>query len=231
MSQETVIEGEPLTINGTIQKTFCLFLILLLGASYTWSLFAKGFLAEVMTYSMVAGFVALLTALIIIFGRVIFLIPVYALAEGVLLGSLSALAEAQYPGIVFNAVLGTFGALFSMLFLYRMKLITCTEKFKSVVFISTTTIFLIYILDLVGSFFGYKVPFLYDCGVVGIAASLIIIIVAALNLIIDFDFIEKGAQNLIPKKFEWFGAFGLLVTLVWLYIEILKLLSKLNSRR
>ena len=118
-----------------------------------------------------------------------------------------------------------------MLFLYRMKLISCTEKFKSVVFISTTTIFLIYILDLVGSFFGYKVPFLYDCGVVGIAASLIIIVVAALNLIVDFDFIEKGAQNLIPKKFEWFGAFGLLVTLVWLYIEILKLLSKLNSRR
>ena len=230
-NQETVIDGSPMTVNGTIQKTFFLFLILTMSAAYTWHLFAKGFIAEVQIYSMIGALVGFILAIIISFTRIVFLIPFYAIAEGVFLGSVSATMQAQFPGIVFNAVSGTFLALFSMLFLYRIKAIECTDKFKSVVFISTLTIMLVYLMDFIASFFGYRVPGLFDTGLVGIGISVVIVIFAALNLIIDFDFIEKGAQNLIPKNYEWFGAFGLMVTLVWLYLEILRLLAKFNSRR
>ena len=228
--QETVINAEPMTINGTIQKTFFLFLILLLSAGYTWNLFARGFAAEVQLYSMVGAIVAFVFALIIAFTKASFLIPLYAIAEGVFLGGISAVYEAQFPGIVFNAICGTFFAMFSMLVLYRVKLIRCTDKFQSVVFISTLTIGLIYLMNFIASFFGYRVPGLFDGGLLGIGVSLLIIVVAALNFIIDFNFIEKGAQNLLPRKFEWYGAFGLTVTLVWLYMEILRLLAKFRSR-
>lgn len=228
--QETVLNAEPMTINGTIQKTFFLFLILVLSAGYTWNLFARGFAAEVQMYSLVGAIVAFVLALIIAFTKASFLIPVYAIAEGVFLGGFSAVYEAQFPGIVFNAVCGTFFAMFSMLFLYRVKLIRCTDKFQSVVFISTITIGLIYLMNFVASFFGYRVPGLFDGGLLGIGVSLLIVVVAALNFIIDFNFIEKGAQNMLPRKFEWYGAFGLTVTLVWLYMEIIRLLSKLRSR-
>jgi len=228
---ETVIDGSPMTINGTIQKTFFLFLILTLSAGYTWNMFAKGFAAEVQMYSLIGAAVAFVLALIIAFTRSFFLIPVYAIAEGVFLGGVSAVYEAQFPGIVFNAICGTLFAMFSMLVLYRMKLIRCTEKFQSVVFISTLTIGLIYVMNFIASFFGYRVPGLFDSGLLGIGVSVLIVVIAALNFIIDFEFIEKGAQNMIPNKFEWYGAFGLMVTLVWLYLEILRLLAKLNSRR
>ena len=229
--QVSVINEAPMTVNGTIQKTFFLFLIMVLSAGYTWNLFAKNFTSEALMYGSIGGIIAFILAMVIAFTRKPFLIPIYAIAEGVFLGGYSALFEAQFPGIVFNAVSGTFLAMFSMLFLYKVKLIQCSDKFKSVIFISTITIGLIYLMGIVLSFFGYRVPGLYDNGLLGIGISVVIVAVAALNLIIDFDFIERGAQNLIPKSYEWYGAFGLMVTLVWLYFEILRLLAKLNSRR
>jgi len=228
---ETIIEGAPLTVNGTIQKTFFMLLILTLSAAYVWNLFARGFTNEAMTYSTIAAIVGFVLALIISFTRTVFAIPFYAIAEGAFLGGFSAMFESQFPGIVFNAVCGTFLALFSMLFLYRIKAIRCTEKFQSVVFISTITIGLIYAMNFLASFFGYRVPGLFDSGLIGIGFSVFVVIIASLNFIIDFEFIEKGAQNMISNKYEWFGAFGLTVTLVWLYVEILRLLAKLNSRR
>ena len=139
--------------------------------------------------------------------------------------------EASYPGIVAQAVAGTFAALFSMLILYRTNVIRCTDKFRSVIFISTASIAVIYLVDFIGSFFHFAVPLINTSSVIGIGFSVLVIVIAALNLIIDFDFIERGAQNYLPKDMEWYGAFGLMVTLVWLYLEILRLLAKLQDRR
>ena len=158
------------------------------------------------------------------------LVPLYAACEGLLLGGLSSIFEASYPGIVAQATLGTFAAFFSMLILYRAKLITCTEKFRSVIFISTASIAVVYIVNFIGHFFGYAVPVINSSSNSGIVLNLVIVAIAALNLIIDFDFVEKGAQRMYPKKYEWYGAFGLMVTLVWLYVEILRLLAKVNRR-
>ncbi|MPN55055.1 hypothetical protein SDC9_202734 [bioreactor metagenome] len=121
-------------------------------------------------------------------------------------------------------------ALFSMLFLYKTGTIKCTEKFKSVLFISTLSICGIYLINLIGSFFGMQIPQIFTSSYIGIGFSLLVVGIASLNLIIDFDFIERGSQQMLGKSFEWYGAFGLMVTLVWLYIEILNLLSKLRDR-
>ena len=228
---ETVLDGAPMTVNGTITKTFFMLVILSVSALYVWNMFARGFVAETQTYMTVGCIVGLVLALIISFTRTAFLVPFYAAAEGVVLGGASALFESQFPGIVFNAVTGTFLALFSMLFLYKIKAIECTDKFRSVMFISILGIFAVYLVDFIAHFFGYSVPGLYSAGPVGIGISVVIVIVAALSFITDFNFIERGAQNMLPKSYEWYGAFGLMVTLIWLYMEILRLLAKVNSRR
>ena len=174
---------------------------------------------------------SLILALIIAFTRNKYLIPVYAVCEGCALGGISATFEAQYPGIVFQAVAGTFAALFTMLALYKMRIIQATDKFRSVIFITTASIAAIYIVDLIGRWiFHLHVPLINSASPLGILVSVIIVIVAALNLIIDFDFIERGEQMMLPKDYEWYGAFGLMVTLVWLYLEILRMLSKFNRR-
>lgn len=144
---------------------------------------------------------------------------------------LAVFFEASYPGIVSQAVAGTFAALFSMLILYRAKLIQCTDKFRSVIFIATCSIAVLYLINFIGHFFHYAVPVINSSSNFGIAFSIIVVIIAALNLIIDFDFIERGARNMLPKDMEWYGAFGLMVTIVWLYLEILRLLAKLQDRR
>ena len=160
-----------------------------------------------------------------------FLVPIYAVCEGLALGGISATFEASYPGIVSQAVAGTFAALFSMLILYRAKIISCTDKFRSVIFIATASIAVVYLVNFIGSFFNMQVPLLNSSSNAGIAITAIVVVIAALNLIVDFDFIERGAENMLPKDYEWYGAFGLMVTLVWLYLEILRLLAKLSDRR
>ena len=229
--QDRVINADSImTVNGTIQITAFMGLILVMAAGFVWQKFAMGHTDFGTMLMSIGGIVGFITALIIAFARVTVLVPVYAICEGLLLGGLSATFEASYPGIVAQAIAGTFAAFFSMLLLYKMNLIRCNDKFRSIIFISTASVAVIYIVDFIGRFFNYAVPIINTATNAGIGFSLIVIAIAALNLIIDFDFIEQGAQRMYPKKYEWYGAFGLMVTLVWLYVEILRLLAKFNSR-
>lgn len=228
--QERAINGEVMTVNGTIQVTAFLGLILLVAAAFVWSRFSLGYTDIGLMLTSGGAIVGFILALIIIFARVKILVPVYAACEGLFLGGISATMEASYPGIVSQAVAGTFAALFSMLILYRANIIKCTDKFRSVIFIATLSIAAVYLINFIGSFFSMQVPLLNSSSTAGIAISAFIVVIAALNLILDFDFIEKGAQAMLPKDMEWYGAFGLMVTLVWLYLEILRLLSKISSR-
>jgi uncharacterized YccA/Bax inhibitor family protein len=145
-------------------------------------------------------------------------------------GGISAMFEARFPGIAAQATFGTLGTLAGLLLAYRTGLIKATENFKLGVFAATAGIALLYLVSFVMSFFGKSIPFIHSSGTWGIAFSVFVVIIAALNLVLDFDFIENGAEMGAPKYMEWYAAFGLLVTLVWLYIEILRLLSKMRSR-
>ncbi len=225
-----VLEGEPMTVNGTIQITAFLGLILVAAAAFVWSRFTAGFTDQATMLTMGGAIVGFILAMVVAFTRIKYLIPVYAACEGLFLGGVSAMMQAVYPGIVAQAVAGTFAALFSMLILYRTGMIKCTDKFRSVIFIATASIAVVYLVNFIGSFFNMQVPYLNSSSAIGIGISLVIVVIVALNLIVDFDFIERGAQNMLPKDMEWYGAFGLMVTLVWLYMEILRLLAKFSDR-
>ena len=229
--QERVYDSMPMTVNGTIQITAFLGMLLVLAAAFVWSRYSLGYIdlaSMLMGAGVIVGFIL---ALIITFTKNKYLIPVYAVCEGMALGGISAIFEASYPGIVSQAVAGTFAALFSMLILYRTNVIRCTDKFRSVIFIATVSIAVVYVVNLIGSFFGLHVPLLNSSSNAGLAVSAVICVISALNLIVDFDFIERASQNMLPKDMECYGAFGLMVTLVWLYLEILRLLAKFNNRR
>ena len=230
---QPVAKGQAMTINGAVNKTASLVGMLWVAALVTWN---KTFAAEspMSLYPwMVGGAIAgLVLALITVFKKTAAPItaPLYALAEGVFLGVLSAFFEMQFPGIVFQAILLTFGVLAALLLSYRLGMIKATENFKLGIAAATGGIFIVYLLSWVLGFFGVAIPLIHESGAIGIGFSLFVVVIAALNLVLDFDFIEKGAANGAPKYLEWYAAFGLLVTLVWLYIELLRLLSKLRSR-
>jgi uncharacterized YccA/Bax inhibitor family protein len=156
--------------------------------------------------------------------------PIYAICEGLALGGISWILNRAYPGVAFQAVLLTFGTLAALLSLYTMRVIRATDKFKRGVFIATAGIAIFYLVTWVLSFFGIGTSLVFGSGLFSIGLSVFVVAIAALNLIVDFDVIEQGASAGAPKYMEWYSAFGLLVTLVWLYIEILKLLVKLNRR-
>jgi len=224
-----------MTINGTANKTLFLLLLAAGSACFTWSKTfagAEAGLEAALPWAFGGAIVGLVAALVICFKPVwaAALAPVYALAEGLFLGGVSASFEAQYPGIVIQAVGGTFGTLFGLLLAYQSGLIKATENFKLGIVAATGGICLVYLISLVGSFFGFPIPFIHEAGPVGIGFSLFVVVVAALNLVLDFDFIEQAADRGAPKYLEWYGAFALMVTLVWLYMEILRLLSKLRAR-
>lgn len=228
---ERILSGEPMTINGAINKTFVLFLFLLASSVYVFSLFAQGYKDNGMGL-MMAGFVISAIAFIsIMFARktVSFMAPVYAIGEGLALGGVSALMEGSYPGIVIQAVGSTFMAFFVMLALYKAGVIKCTEKFRSVLMVSMLSILGIYLVQFIGSFFNMSVPGLFSSGIVGIGFSLVVCIIAALNFIIDFKVIEDGAERMADKSLEWYAAWGLMVTFIWLYVEILNLLAKMRD--
>ena len=155
--------------------------------------------------------------------------PLYAVLEGLALGGISAMFEARFPGIVIQAVGLTFGTLFALLFAYKSRLIRATENFKLGVFAATGGIALVYVVSIVGGLFGWLMPVIHESGTLGILFSLFVVVVAALNLVLDFDFIERG-EGVAPRYMEWYAAFGLIVTLVWLYLELLRLLAKLRER-
>jgi len=184
---------------------------------------------------IIGGFGGFIVALITVFKKTWapITVPLYAMLEGLFLGSVSYMYGQLYEGIVFNAIILTVSILLSLLFAYKSGLIKATENFKLGVIAATGGIFLVYLFAIIGSFFGLSISFLdpTNGSLMSIGISLFIVVIASLNLVLDFDYIEEGAEKGAPKYMEWYGAFGLLVTLVWLYLEILRLLAKLNSRK
>lgn len=222
-----------MTIEGTVNRVGLMLLLLMVPAAWVWNramgAWDPASIAPVMVGGLFGGFVL---AMVTIFKKEWSPVtaPLYAVMEGLFLGGVSALAETQFPGVVIPAVALTFGTLFALLLAYRSGLIKATENFKLGVVAATGGIALVYLVSIVMSFFGTTIPMIHEGGTVGILFSLFVIVIAALNLVLDFDFIEQGAEMGAPRYMEWYAAFGLMVTLVWLYLEILRLLMKLQSR-
>jgi uncharacterized YccA/Bax inhibitor family protein len=227
--------SEVMTERGTMNKFFFLFLMVMAAASFTWRAFYDG--KDVFPWMIGAAIGGLILAFVMAFKREWspYIAPAYGLLEGVFVGGISAvynnIFEKTAPGIVMQAVLLTFGVVIAMFLLYRFRVIKATEKFKSVVFTATAGIAIFYVLSMVLRFFSIDIAFIHEGSMLGIGFSLVVVAVAALNLIMDFDMIEQGSKMGAPKYMEWYGAFGLLVTIVWLYLEILRLLAKLSSRK
>jgi uncharacterized YccA/Bax inhibitor family protein len=230
----TVGDAGVMTERGTLNK-FGLLMILVLGsASFTWKAAADG--VNIMPWIIGSAIGGLIVALVLAFKPVwaSFLAPVYALVEGVFVGGISAYYNDAFsqvaPNIIMQAVGITFGVVIAMFGLYHFGVIKATQKFKAVMFTATAGIAIFYLLALVLGFFNIEMPLIHSSGTWGIIFSLAVVAIAALNLILDFDRIEQGSAMGAPKYMEWYGAFGLLVTIVWLYIEILRLLSKFARR-
>jgi uncharacterized YccA/Bax inhibitor family protein len=226
-------ETTRMTLNGTVNKTGILLLCAIATAAWTWHLFLpEQDMSAVAPLMLVGGIGGFIMAMITVFKKEWSPVtaPIYALLEGLVLGGLSALLNLRYPGIAMQAVALTFGTLFVLLLAYRSGMIKVTEKFRLGVIAATGGIMVFYLLQFLLGFFGVQFTSINGSGVIGIGFSLIVVAVAALNLVLDFDFVERGVQYGAPKYMEWYGAFGIMVTLVWLYLEILRLLSKLRSR-
>lgn len=224
--------SEVMTIQGTINKIGILFMLTLAGAFFTWNKFLVGGPQAVQAWMLIGGIGGFITALVTIFNkkRAGILAPVYAIFEGLFLGAISAFFAATYDGIVMRAVMLTLAVLFTLLFAYKSGMIKVTQKFRAGVVAATMGIAVAYFFSFMLGLFGMNMSFMYGGGIMGIVISLVIVGVAALNLVLDFDFIENGSKAGLPKYFEWYGAFGLMVTLIWLYLEILRLLSLLTGR-
>ncbi len=223
-----------MTLNGTVNKTAFLLVLTLATALYPWSLyFANPGSAAVGGLALAGAIGGLVVALVTVFKKTWAPVtaPLYAALEGLFIGAISATFEARFPGIVMQATALTFGTLGALLLAYRSGLIRATENFKLGVFAATGGIALLYLVNIGMRLFGFEgMGFIHESSTVGILFSVFVVVIAALNLVMDFDFIEQGVDAGAPKYMEWYAAFGLLVTLVWLYIEILRLLSKLQSR-
>lgn len=232
---DIVIDQNAMTVRGTLNKFGFLFLMVMGTAFYSWKEFNEGGNVQPLIWTGALG--GLVVALIITFKRqwAPFLAPAYALLEGLFVGAISAYYNyafaAQAPNIIITAVGLTFGTAIAMYLLYSFRIIKATQKFKAIIFTATAGIAIFYLITLVLGMFGISVPFIHEGSTFGIIFSLFVVGIAALNLILDFDMIEKGAESGAPKYMEWYGAFGLLVTIVWLYLEILRLLAKLSGRK
>lgn len=235
---ERIFQGQPvsledsMTLDGTVNKTAVLLLCAVATAAYSWHVFMQSHtgaaVAPMLWGGLIGGFVF---ALITIFKKewAPVTAPIYSLLEGLVLGSLSAVFELRYPGIAVQSVAMTFGVMLVMLLAYRSHLIPVTQKFRLGIIAATGAIALFYIAEIILSFFGIQFATINGSGPIGIGFSIVVVAIAALNLVLDFDFIESGVRARAPKYMEWYGAFGLMVTLVWLYLEILRLLSKIRS--
>ena len=224
---------QRMTLAGAINKTGILLVLCLVSAGYVWNQFFQSSEPPAVNGLMMLGLLGgLAMAIVTIFKRqwAGLTAPAYALLQGLALGGISAMFELQYPGIVIQAVGLTFGTLALLLLAYKTGLIKPTENFRLMIVAATGGIALLYLVSFVMGFFGSSVGFIHSNGLFGIGFSLFVVAIAALNLVLDFDFIEAGAEQGAPKYMEWYGAFSLMVTLVWLYLEILRLLAKLRSR-
>ncbi|HET7267530.1 MAG TPA: Bax inhibitor-1/YccA family protein [Oleiagrimonas sp.] len=252
--QDQAATGERMTINGTVNKTGLLLVLAIITGAWTWHRFVAAFeegarnvgigtesaaMAAASSHAMSAIMPFMIGGLVV--GLILALVsafkprwcgitaPAYALAEGFALGGISAFMDLKYPGIVLQAVMLTAGVMVAMLVAYRAGWIRVTDKFRTCVVVATGAIFLLYLVDFgLQAFTSADVGFIHDAGLLGIGFSLLVVGIAALNLVLDFDMIEQGASRGAPKFMEWYGAFALMVTLVWLYMEILRLLSKIR---
>jgi uncharacterized YccA/Bax inhibitor family protein len=230
----TVDPARVMTIQGTVNKTLLMLVLVLIPALWVWNkFFVSGNPQVIMPWlygGVIGGFIV---AMVTIFKKQWSPVtaPLYSVFEGIAIGGISAYFEAQFPGIVIQAVALTFGTLLCLLLAYKSRLFKVTAKFRLGVVAATGGIALIYVITIVLGFFGIRMPYIHESGTIGIVFSLVVVIIAALNLVLDFDFIEQGAAAGAPKFMEWYAAFGLMVTLIWLYLEILILLAKTRSRR
>ncbi len=231
--RDVAATGEAMTLQGTVNKTGFLLLCAVVTAAWTWGMAHSETPEAAMPWmfgGMIGGFiVALVTTFKAQWSPIT--APIYALLEGLALGGISAFFERSYPGIAVQAVGLTFGTLFVMLLAYKTGMIRATQGFKMGVIAATGGIALLYIVEMVlGGFFHIQVPAINGSGMIGIGFSIFVVIIAALNLVLDFDMIESAVRAGAPKYMEWYGAFGMMVTLVWLYLEMLRLLSKMRRR-
>ncbi len=224
--------ADRMTINGTITRTLVLLVLVVASALFTWDKVRAGDVQQAVPWMLGGAVGGLVIALVTCFVQraAPFTAPAYALCEGLLLGGLSAFMERRFHGLVLEAVLLTVCTLFGLLLAYRSGIIRATEKFKLGVFAATAGIAVVYLVGFVMGLFGKNIPYIHESGWIGIGFSLFVVVIAALNLVLDFDFIEQGEAAGAPKYMEWYAAFALMVTLIWLYIEFLRLLSKLRER-
>ena len=219
---------EIMTMNGTVNKTLISLFLLVGSGYYMFNQPSMGILAF-------CGIAAFIVAIVTVFKKTWapITVPLYAILEGAALGGISFLYNSAYEGIVSQAIQLTIGILLSLLMAYKYGIIKATENFKLGVFAATGGIGIIYLVNFIMSFFGASMPIMdiNNASMFSIGFSLVVVVIASLNLVLDFDFIEEGVENGAPKYMEWYGAFGLMITLVWLYFEILRLLAKLNSRK
>jgi len=225
--------GPTMTVSGTVNKAGILALCVLATAAWSWNQFLANGPAAVGGYTMIGAFGGFIVAMITVFKKEWSPVtaPVYALLEGLFLGSLWAMMEVRFPGIAIQSVALTFGTCFCLLLAYRSGMIRATQKFTYGIVAATGGIALVYFVSMILGLFHVQVPGIFGSGPVGILFSLGVVVIAALNLILDFSMIEEGAARGAPKYMEWYSAFGLMVTLVWLYLEIIRLLSKLRDDR
>jgi uncharacterized YccA/Bax inhibitor family protein len=226
--------ADTMSLSGTVNKTGLLLLILVATAAYTWNLYtgpeSLPALKPYLWGGMIGGFIV---ALVTVFKKTWAPVtaPIYAALEGLFIGAISVWFEARFPGIVMQAAMLTMGVLASLLLAYKSGLIKATENFKLGVVAATGGIFVLYLIQMGANLLGFQgMGFIHEASWLGIGFSAFVVVIAALNLVLDFDFIESGVEAGAPKYMEWYGAFGLVVTLVWLYLEILRLLAKLQSR-
>ena len=231
----TIDAAARMTLSGTVNKTAVLLLCALATAAWTWNIYMQAHdPAAVGGLLMIGVFGGLIVSFITVFKKEWSPVtaPIYALLEGLALGGISAMFDLRYPGVAMQAVGLTFGTLFALLLAYKAGLIKVTRTFMLGVVAATGGIMLFYFAQMILSFFHVNFfSSVYGAGPVGIGFSLIVVAVAALNLVLDFNFVEQGVAYGAPKYMEWYSAFGIMVTMVWLYLEMLRLLSKLNSRR
>jgi len=226
-------DSTTMSVNGTAVKTLIALVLLLATAGFTWMRFKDG--QSVQPFLIGGLIVGAIAAIATIFkpNWAPVTTPVYALAEGCFLGGISALIQSRYPDdpIVFQACCLTIGTLFLMLIGYQTGVIRVTEKLRAGIMAATGAVCLVYIVSMVANMFGGQIPYIHGSGAIGIGFSVVVVGIAAFNLVLDFDLIDRLVAQRAPKQMEWYGAFALMVTLVWLYIEILRLLSKLQDRR
>lgn len=228
-------QSETMTERGTLYKFGMMMLLLLASASFTWKAAAEG--KNVVPWMIGSAILGLILVFVMVFKKQwsSFLAPIYAIAEGVFVGAISAYYNNAFakvaPGIVMQAVGLTFGVVIAMFLLYQFGVIKATQQFKSIIITATAGIAIFYALSFILRLFGVQMPLIHDNSTWGIIFSFIVVGIAAMNLILDFDLIEQGAKRGAPKYMEWYGAVALMVTIVWLYLEILRLLSKFAGRK